>query len=63
MKIVLLVLSGDPDRAREWLRKRYPNAEIENISRDQLENYPPLRRIRAVRSRRPDVFALSLIHI
>jgi glycosyltransferase involved in cell wall biosynthesis len=59
MKIVLLVLSGDPDQAREWLQKNYPGAEIENISRDQLESCPPLRRIRALRSRRPHIFAVA----
>jgi len=59
MKIVLLVLSGDPDLARAWLQKKYPGAEVENISRDQLELYSPLQRIRAARSRRPDVFAIA----
>ena len=47
MKIVLLVLSGDPELARGWLRKSYPGADIENISRDQLESATPLSRIRA----------------
>lgn len=59
MKIVLLVLSGDPDLAREWLRKTYPGAEVENISRDQLEARTPLQRIRAVRSRHPHIFAVA----
>lgn len=59
MKIVLLVLSGDPDQAREWLQESYPGAGIERISRDQLESYPPLHRIRAVRSLSPDVFAIA----
>jgi glycosyltransferase involved in cell wall biosynthesis len=63
MKIVLLVLSGDPDLAREWLRKSYPGAKVEPISRDQLESYTPLQRIRAVRSRRPDVFAIATEHL
>jgi glycosyltransferase involved in cell wall biosynthesis len=59
MKIVLLVLSGDPDLARAWLEKRYPDGEVEAISRDQLESCPPLRRIRVLRLRRPDVFAIA----
>ncbi len=59
MKIVLLVLSGDPDQSRAWLQTSYPGAEVENISRDQLESYSPLRRIRAVRSRRPHIFAVA----
>jgi glycosyltransferase involved in cell wall biosynthesis len=59
MKIVLLVLSGDPDHALEWLRKNYPGASIENISRGQLENSTPLGRIRALHSLRPEVFAVA----
>ena len=59
MKIVLLVLSGDPDQAREWLRKNYPGAGIENISRGQLENSTTLGRIRALHSLRPEVFAVA----
>jgi glycosyltransferase involved in cell wall biosynthesis len=59
MKIVLLVLSGDPDLAREWLRRKYSGAEVENISRDQLESYSPLQRVRAVRSRHPHIFAIA----
>ncbi len=59
MKIVLLVLSGDPDQAREWLQKSYPGAGIERISRNQLESYTPLRRVGALRSLRPDIFAVA----
>jgi glycosyltransferase involved in cell wall biosynthesis len=59
MKIVLLVLSGDPDQAREWLRKNYPGAGIENISRGQLESSSPLGRIRALHSLRPEIFAVA----
>ncbi|HVS20267.1 MAG TPA: glycosyltransferase, partial [Pyrinomonadaceae bacterium] len=59
MKIVLLVLSGDPDQAREWLQKSYPDVGIERISRDQLESYTPLRRVGVLRSFRPDIFAVA----
>lgn len=59
MKIVLLVLSGNQALAREWLRTSYPGAEVELISRDHLESCTPLQRIRAVRTRRPDVFAVA----
>jgi hypothetical protein len=59
MKIVLLVLSGDPDQARAWLQKRFPGASIENISRGQLESSTPLGRIRALHSLRPEVFAVA----
>jgi glycosyltransferase involved in cell wall biosynthesis len=59
MKIVLLVLSGDPDQARVWLQQNYPGAVIESIPRDQLESNAPLHRIRALRSLRPEIFAVA----
>jgi glycosyltransferase involved in cell wall biosynthesis len=60
MKIVLLVLSGDPDQAREWLRESYPDAAgIERISRGELEGHTPLRRLSVLRSFRPDIFAVA----
>ncbi|HMJ25184.1 MAG TPA: glycosyltransferase family 4 protein [Pyrinomonadaceae bacterium] len=59
MKIVLLVLSGDPDRAREWLQKKYSGAVIDQISRGELENSTPLGRIRALHSRGPEIFAVA----
>jgi glycosyltransferase involved in cell wall biosynthesis len=59
MKIVLLVLSGDPGLARERLQERYPGYAIEALSRDQLETLPPLQRIRVLRSLRADLFAVA----
>ncbi len=59
MKIVLLVLSGDPEQASEWLQKKYPGARIEPISRGELEGPAPLGRIRALHSLRPDIFAVA----
>jgi glycosyltransferase involved in cell wall biosynthesis len=59
MKIVLLVLSGDPERAREWLLKKHPGADIADISRGELESSTPLGRIRALHSRRPEIFAVA----
>jgi len=59
MKIVLLVLSGDPDQAREWLETNYNGAVIENISRGQLESSTPLGRIRALHSLRPEILAVA----
>lgn len=59
MKIVLLVLSGDPERAREWLQKKYSGAVIDEISRGELESSTPLGRIRALHSRRPEIFAVA----
>ena len=59
MNIVLLVLSGDPDQAREWLQKSYPGAGIERISRGDLEGQTPLRRLSALRSLSPNIFAVA----
>ncbi len=59
MKIVLLVLSGDPDQAHEWLQKSYPGDGIERISRGELEGHTPLRRLSVLRSFRPDIFAVA----
>ena len=59
MKIVLLVLSGDPDQARDWLQRTYPHASVEGISRDELEKGNSIERIRALRSRRADLFAVA----
>jgi glycosyltransferase involved in cell wall biosynthesis len=59
MKIVLLVLSGDPDQARAWLQQKYAGAVIELISRDRLENQTPLRRVNVLRSHRADIFAVA----
>lgn len=59
MKIVLLLLSGDPEQARGWLQKKYPGAVIEQISRGELERSTPLGRIRALHSLRPEIFAVA----
>jgi glycosyltransferase involved in cell wall biosynthesis len=59
MKIVLLVLGGDEARARDALTERYPQAMIENISRAEIERGNLSARLRAVRARRPDIFAVS----
>jgi glycosyltransferase involved in cell wall biosynthesis len=59
MKIVLLVLSGDPDQAVAWLQQSYPGAIIEAISRDQLEKKTSRRRVRALRSLAPEIFAVA----
>jgi len=59
MKIVLLVLSGDPERAREWLRKKFPGADVTDVSRGELESATPPGRIRALHSLRPEIFAVA----
>jgi glycosyltransferase involved in cell wall biosynthesis len=59
MKVVLLVLSGDADRAREALRQKYPDAVIEEISRPQIESLKLSRRVSALRALSPEIFAVA----
>jgi glycosyltransferase involved in cell wall biosynthesis len=59
MKAVLLVLSGDPAKAEEHFRERYPRAEIESLSRAEIESSNYRRRLKALRAHGADVFAVS----
>ncbi len=59
MKLILLALNGDRDRTREYLRGLYPGAEIEEITRSEIETGSPARRLARLRARRPDIFAIS----
>jgi len=58
MKALLLVLSGDAEQARIWLRNNCADATIETLSRYELENASAARRLQIVRRRRPHVFAI-----
>lgn len=59
MKIVLLMLSGDPSFARDNLKARFPEASIETVTREELEQSSSAQRISLVRSRHPDLFAVG----
>jgi len=59
MKVVLLVLSGDPAAAHESVRLLFPEAEIENLPRALIENAPYRQRLRALRKLRPEVFVIA----
>lgn len=59
MKIVLLMLSGDPARARKNLEAVFHDAQIELLSRSDLEKQSSAQRIKLVRSMQPDVFAVA----
>src|SRR5215210_2098209 len=59
MKLILLALDGDRDRTREHLRKLYPGAQIEEITRSEIETGSLARRLARLRARRPDIFAVS----
>src|SRR6266513_4640320 len=58
MKIVLLVLGGNPEQACAWLQKNYSGAAIEKTSRDQLAISSPADRMRALRALGPEIFAV-----
>ena len=59
MKIVLLVLSGNAEHARDWLLEKYPGASVDNIPREQLDSGSWSQRLNALRSLRPDIFAVA----
>jgi len=59
MKIVLLVLGGNPEQASEYLQTSHPGAVIEKISRDQLTGSSPADRLRALRALGPEIFAVA----
>jgi glycosyltransferase involved in cell wall biosynthesis len=59
MKIVLLVLSGEANRARHALLKSYPHAETAEIPRARLESGGMTERLSALRALRPDIFAVA----
>jgi len=59
MRIALLVLSGDSLQARARLLRRQPGAEIESITRDELEKGSYLNRVAKLRSHNPDTFAIA----
>lgn len=58
MKVVLLTLSGSPARARAKLRELYGAAQVEEITRGEVERGSPARRLALLRARKADVFAV-----
>ena len=59
MKIVSLMLSGDPACARDALHSRYPEAAVENVAREQFEKLSAAKRIQLLRAMQPDIFAVA----
>ena len=59
MKIVLLVLSGDPTQVRQILGSHYPDAQIELVNRGEVQGTGFARQLRMFRALRPDVFAIA----
>jgi glycosyltransferase involved in cell wall biosynthesis len=58
MRCALLVLSGDAERARLWLHRKYPRAVIEVLSRYELESAGAAERLRIARRMRPRIFVI-----
>lgn len=59
MRVVLLALSGDADRAQMILHEKFPAASFELIARDDLERRKSAQRISYLRKLHPDVFAIA----
>jgi glycosyltransferase involved in cell wall biosynthesis len=59
MKVVLLVLSGDPSQVRTKLATIYPHAEIQIISRSDIEGLGLSTRLRKLRALHPDIFVIA----
>src|SRR5712692_4153461 len=59
MKAVLLVLSGDPENACERVHELCPGAEIERLSRDEIESSKYRQRFDVLRARRPYLFVVA----
>lgn len=59
MKVVVLSLVGSSATALEALANRYPNAEVHQLTRQQLESAgSSVERLKLIRSLRPDVFVV-----
>ncbi|HEV2705890.1 MAG TPA: glycosyltransferase family 4 protein [Pyrinomonadaceae bacterium] len=59
MRIVLLALDGEAARAERILRARVPQAEVELLPRAAVEAGGAFERLKALRARRPEAFAVS----
>jgi glycosyltransferase involved in cell wall biosynthesis len=57
-RVVYAVLSGDAPRAVDWLRERFPEAELCEIGKDELRRGSRLATLRRLRQARTDVFVL-----
>jgi glycosyltransferase involved in cell wall biosynthesis len=58
MKVVLLSLSGDRPKTLQAVRARFPGAEIEILSRDEITNSNHRNALKALRTRQPEVFVI-----
>jgi glycosyltransferase involved in cell wall biosynthesis len=58
MKVVLLALSGDRPKTLQAVRARFPGAEIEMLSRDEITGSNYGKGLKALRTRQPEVFVI-----
>jgi glycosyltransferase involved in cell wall biosynthesis len=58
MKVVLLALSGDRPKTLQAVQARFPGAEIEMLSRDEITNSNYRNGLKALRTRQPEVFVI-----
>ena len=58
MKVVLLSLSGDRPKTLAAVRARFPGAEIEILSRDEITNSNRRSALKALRTRQPEAFVI-----
>ena len=59
MKIVLLALDREPERAKQNLRFRYPDAEILILPVSKVASGSVWQRLKILRSLKPDIFAVA----
>lgn len=60
MKLVLLMLGGDEDKARLALSERYPQYSIELMPRREIETGGVIERLKRLRARRLHIFAVAV---
>src|SRR5207237_7408585 len=58
MKVVLLALSGDRPKTLQAVRARFPGAQIDVLSRDEITNSNYRNNLKTLRTRRPEVFVI-----
>src|SRR6266850_2667366 len=58
MKVALLALSGDRPKTLQAVRARFPGAEIEMLSRDEITGSNYGKGLKALRTRQPEVFVI-----
>jgi len=59
MRIVLLVLDGEPARALQAVEARFPQSEVTVLPRSEVASGTALARLRALRKLSPEVFAVA----